>query len=140
MTAFTCICGNPMSLPQNQGDFECPKCHRVYNHQGRFLWREDENDNKIAGGLDRRAEDQDTAIEQAFAEGKLPEEPRRAGDEELLSAETELAGAATGNGVGGGAEATEAPISVPASSPARGEQTHKHEKGAGHKPFKRGKK
>lgn len=149
ITNNTCICGKPLPLPAGSHDAKCEACGRVYNQHGVFLWRERPGkeltgENTGEGEGDRRSPDQDAAIEQAFAEGALPEEPRRATDA------AELAGAATGDGAEVAAAAT---TTTPATTPpsvgtsevsggesARGEHTHRHEKGAGHKPFTRSKR
>ena len=93
MTAddFTCICGEKLPHQERQSDFKCPHCGRVYNYQGRFLWREHPGNDlpgstdTVPGGVDRRADDQDAAVEQAFEAGTLPEEPRRQTDEEIAA-------------------------------------------------------
>lgn len=87
---FTCICGKVLPHHQHQSDFKCAACGRVYNYQGRFLWQESKGNDLpgssdiVPGGVGKRAEDDipdpavaDTALEEAFAEGKLPEEDRR---------------------------------------------------------------
>lgn len=94
--SFTCICSNVLSRPESQSDFKCAVCGRVYNYQGRFLWQESAgNDNPGSSdiaptGVGQRAEDKSAdpeasikALETAFEEGKLPEEPRRRSDEDL---------------------------------------------------------
>jgi predicted nucleic acid-binding Zn-ribbon protein len=86
MARMSCICGEILTLPENQVDVKCAKCGRVFNHQGRYLWKEKPGNDlpgtsEIVTGPeahgDRRAEDQDTALEEAFVAAKLPEVDRR---------------------------------------------------------------
>lgn len=141
-----CICGEELLLPANHDDVKCTACSRVFNHQGRFLWREGKDGRPMSGAEsgEKRSDDQIAAAEQALEEGK-DLTPKRAEDEEILAeiaATDESAGAATGDGADRGKAGTptaEPDASAPASPP-RGEHTHKHAKGAGHKPFTRGKK
>lgn len=94
---FTCVCGEVLPHQSAQSDFKCPHCGRVYNYQGRFLWQESAG-NDLPGssdiidgaGIGKRLEDKvpdpeapQKALEQAFEEGKLPDEPRRKTDAEL---------------------------------------------------------
>lgn len=118
MRAFNCVCSNELQLPDsNQQDIKCPKCGRVYTATGAFLWRESPG-NDLPGSSeiiaepfitkdeDRRAEDQDKALETAFVEGTLPEEDRRA--EEPANTETTAT--------------VEVPAAPPASKSARGDR------------------
>lgn len=96
---FTCICGKELPHQERQADFKCAHCGRVYNYQGRFLWKEHPGNDVPGssdleeGGLSRRAEDlhpededaRQHALEGAFEVGALPEEPRRKTDEELFN-------------------------------------------------------
>lgn len=102
---FSCICGNILPHQEQQADFKCPNCGRVYNYQGRFLWKEAAGNSLVGsspidesegGGIGKRLEDQIPdpeaamlALEKAAEEGKLPEEPRRATDEEIDQKEDE---------------------------------------------------
>lgn len=87
---FTCICGQFVKRPENQADTKCMNCGRVYTYNGRYLWREDTLNELPGTGSpisgeeghgERRAEDQDAALEEAFVEAKLPDEDRRGGAE-----------------------------------------------------------
>lgn len=118
MRPFDCACSNVLQLPDsNQSDVKCPQCGRVYSATGRFLWREQPG-NDLPGSTsfmaepppfpaeaDRRSPDQDAAIEQAFVEGKLPEEDRRAPEPVAAAATAETPAA-----------------EPPASKPARGDK------------------
>lgn len=92
MRVFTCVCGQTLHLSDtNQQDAKCAACGRVYTANGRFLWRESPG-NDLPGSSefvevpfirpeeDRRDDDQDTALEKAFVQAKLPEEDRRIED------------------------------------------------------------
>ena len=98
MRTFSCVCSEVLEVPDsNASDVKCPMCGRVYTHNGRFLWRESPG-NSLPGSSeiigapivtsdeDMRAEDQDGALEQAFAKGTLPEEDRRASEPVLTEA------------------------------------------------------
>lgn len=85
MRIFTCICSKVLRLPEGQTDVKCAHCGRVYTYNGRFLWQEEPgNDQPGSTGVlpvsagERRAEDEGEALGEAFAEGRLPEEDRRA--------------------------------------------------------------
>ena len=92
---MSCICGKILVLPENQSDCKCAHCGRVFNHMGRYLWRENAgNDLPGSGSImtgedahgDRRAEDQDLALEEAFVAAKLPEVDRRSDAEKEADA------------------------------------------------------
>ena len=99
---ITCICGKELQLPEGQVDVKCEHCGRVYTYSGHFLWKEAAG-NSIPGssemepgGVGKRAEDDSldpdapiVALEHAFEEGKLPEQPRRKTDEELAADQAE---------------------------------------------------
>jgi hypothetical protein len=87
---FTCICGQFVRKPEDQHDFKCQNCGRVYNYRLQYLWKEDTLNELPGTGTfvegpeahgERRNEDQDAALEEAFVEGKLPPEDRRGTDE-----------------------------------------------------------
>lgn len=156
ITNNTCVCGKHLPLPTGSFDVKCEHCGRVYNQHGVFLWREDPGSAEITGKNtgegeeDRRAPDQIAAAESALEAGTaLPEEPRRAADatDPELVAASEQEGGAIGNdapvgetsspeGAANTPDASDAPVLDTPPAP-RGEHTHKHEKGAGHKPFSR---
>lgn len=161
ITNNTCVCGKHLDLPTGSFDTKCEHCGRVYNQHGVFLWRESPGpmtgENIGKGEDDRRSPDQVAAAETALEAGKaLPEEPRREADkadpevvppapQENITTEGQAAELAKQEGAG----TTSSPDGTPdrdtdasdAAPPAkRGEHTHKHEKGAGHKPFTHSKK
>ena len=88
---FKCICGVTIRRSEGQHDFKCEHCGRVYTYRGQMLWRESTLNSLPGTGeiitddnsfYNRRADNQDEALEEAFVEGKLPEEPRREEDVE----------------------------------------------------------
>jgi hypothetical protein len=96
MRPFQCVCSAILQLPDsNQTDVKCANCGRVFTATGRFLWREQAG-NDVPGSSEfvhvpfiteeeeRRAADQDKAVEKAFAEAKLPEEDRRTEGDPVL--------------------------------------------------------
>lgn len=71
--SFICVCDTVFPKPDGQSDFSCPKCGRVYNYLGQFLWHEPGSPSES----DARSEDQDEAMEKAFEAGTLPEQDNR---------------------------------------------------------------
>lgn len=146
ITNNTCVCGKHLGLPTGSFDAKCEHCGRVYNQHGVFLWRETPGKeltgvNVGKGEDDKRSPDQIAAAEAALEAGKaLPEEPRRESDKADPDLLPPVATQENITTEGQAAEVAKAEGVTTEEVEKRGEHTHKHERGAGHKPFTRSRK